>query len=228
MAVSLAVKEDLVKQGYSEKLIEVIPNGMDPTPFQHVDEKEIQEFRSELGVGNDETLFGVVARLSPQKDVSTFLRAMAKQSSGCHAFIAGSGPLASELKKFTKDLGLTSHCHFLGFRQDVPLLLRSCDVFVLPSRWEGLPLTVLEAMACAKPVVATAVDGTKEAVMEGKTGYMTAPGDWQHMATAMEKLARDPNLRETMGRAGYERLMAHFLQQRVTDHHLRLYEEVLA
>ena len=227
VAVSRAVKEDLVKQGYEAELIEVIPNGMDPTPFTQVDNNKVRKLRQELGIKGDGTLFGVVARLSPQKDVATFLHAFAKQNAQSHAFIAGNGPLYDELQDKANSLKLT-RCHFLGFRRDIPLLLQACDVFVLPSRWEGLPLTVLEAMACSKPVVATAVDGTKEAVVEGETGFLVPPGDWQQMALRMEQLAISPEDRKTMGQAGFSRLTENFLQSRVTEDHLKLYEEVLS
>ena len=226
VAVSLAVKEDLIKQGYQAELVKVIPNGMDPTPFTQVDENKVLQIRQELGVNIDETLFGLVARLSPQKDVATFLRAFAKQNPQSHAFIAGNGPLYDELQEQATSLEL-SRCHFLGFRRDIPLLLQACDVFVLPSRWEGLPLTVLEAMACSKAVVATAVDGTKEAVVEGETGFLVPPGDWQQMAQRMKQLAENPKERASMGEAGFTRLTKKFLQSRVTEDHMKLYQEVL-
>ncbi len=226
VAVSQAVREDLIKQGYDKDIIEVIPNGMDPTPFEKISQDEVNSFRQELGLSAADILYGVVARLSPQKDVATFLRAFAAQPQNCHAYIAGTGPLDSELKKLSSSLEISSRCHFLGFRKDVPLLLNACDVFVLSSLWEGLPLTVLEAMACSKAIVATAVDGSKEAIIDGETGLLTPPGNADELATKMKQLAEDKTLRDRMGKEGCERLLAHFHLDRVTELHLRLYEEV--
>jgi len=233
IAVSEAVRDDLIRQGYAAETIEVIPNGVNPAPFDAVTDEQRVRARREAGAGDGDVLLGVVARLSPQKDVATFVEAFALlehtvERPSIRAFVAGTGPLEADLRRLVADRDLESRLRFLGHRNDIPALLRASDVFVLPSRWEGLPLTVLEAMACRCPVVATAVDGTREAVVDGETGILVPPGDRQALAATLGDIVADPDRRTAMGAAGRARLDRHFHVDRVVEHHLQLYERVLA
>ena len=227
VAVSRAVREDLLEQGYPKEKIVVIPNGIDANTFTKVSEQERRNHRRELGIDEGDTLFGTIARLSPQKDVTCFLEALARQEESCKAFIAGDGPLREQLMQRALALSISHRCHFLGHRRDIAALLKACDVFVLSSRWEGLPLTILEAMASSLPVNASAVDGSKEAVIHEETGILVEAGKVDQFSKAMALLAADPKLRQRYGSASLERVKKVFTIERVAKEHLKLYEEVL-
>lgn len=231
VAVSDAVRQDLLRQGYAADRIVVIPNGIDPAPFEAVPPSEGATLRDELGVPGDAIVMGQVARLSPQKDLLTFVDAVARAidlTPRVHALVAGEGPERAAIEARIRLRGLGDRIRLLGFRTDVARLMAAFDVFVLSSRWEGLPLTVLEAMASSLPVVATAVDGTREAVVEGTTGLLVPPGDVDSLASAMAALADDRELATRMGSAGHARMLEHFHVDRVAQAHLALYQEVLA
>ncbi|NIO20219.1 MAG: glycosyltransferase, partial [Candidatus Aenigmarchaeota archaeon] len=130
--------------------------------------------REELGI-DDGPVVGTIARLSPQKDVHTFLYAISnvvREFPSLRCFIVGDGDQRRELENLSHRLELNGNVIFLGYRDDVREILEILDVFVLSSLWEGFPLVVLEAMAASKPVVATEVPGTAEAVINEKTGLL--------------------------------------------------------
>ncbi len=117
---------------------------------------------------------------------------------------------------------------FLGRRSDVPDLLEACDVFVLPSRREGLGVAALEAMARGRPVVASAVGGLAETVVTEQTGLLVAPGDAAALAAALERLLADPALARRLGAAGAARVEQHFLAEQMVSAYETLYREILA
>src|SRR6185503_7181239 len=133
--------------------------------------------------------------LKPQKDPLTFARAAVLSGRAlprARFWIAGDGPLRRETLAVAAAGGLGDRFQVLGWRRDVAALLAAADVMVLTSRFEGLPLAVLRAMAAGLPVVATAVNGTPEAVRHGETGFLVAPGDAAAAADAIIRLGRDP------------------------------------
>lgn len=231
VAVSDAVRDDLVTQGVGSSRVRVIRNGIDPARFDAVPGGSRDAVRAELGVGPGEVLLGMTARLSVQKDVGCFLRAaelLAASGREFRAFVAGDGPQREELGREVQERGLAARVRFLGFRDDVPSLLRAADVAVLSSRWEGLPLSPLEAMAARLPVVATAVPGTREAVVDGETGRLVPVGDAAALAVALGEVLDDPARRQAMGEAGRRRVERDFSVARVVAEHRELYREVLA
>jgi glycosyltransferase involved in cell wall biosynthesis len=125
-------------------------------------------------------------------------------------------------------LGLAERVRFLGHREDVPALLRSCDIFVLPSLFEGLPVAVLEAMGAGKPVVATAISGTDEAVVHGETGFLVAAGDPVGLAEAIRRLLADPSLALRFGMAGRARVERQFSSETMADRVSEMYGQLLA
>jgi glycosyltransferase involved in cell wall biosynthesis len=164
--------------------------------------------RRRLGLGARDVLFLQLGNLKPQKDPVTFARAAAaagRDLRRAHFWIAGDGPLRARATAVARDGGLGERFRILGWRRDVPDLLAAADVLVLTSRFEGLPLAVLRGMAAGLPVVATAVDGTPEAVAEGVSGFLVPPGDDRAAARAFVRLGSDPTLRRRMGRQGRER-----------------------
>ncbi len=150
-----------------------------------------------------------VARLDKQKGLSHLLQAAARVPEATFV-IAGDGPERARLESQARELQLGQRVVFLGHRRDIPVLLSGCDLFVLPSLYEGLPLSALEAMVAGKPVIATAVGGTDEAIIHGVTGLLVPPADAAALAEAIRRLLSDPALSRRLGMAGKDRVHRHF------------------
>jgi glycosyltransferase involved in cell wall biosynthesis len=160
----------------------------------------------------------VVARLSPEKDIGTLVRAVALAVRECpdfHLEIAGSGPCLTELRQLVRELDVEAHVAFLGEVRDIAALLAKARFFVLSSLTEGISLTLLEAMACGLPVVATRVGGNPEVVLEGVTGLLVPPSDPAALARAMIALHRDLVRSQKLGIAGRDRVERHFAVRRM-------------
>jgi glycosyltransferase involved in cell wall biosynthesis len=170
-----------------------------------------------------------VGRLQAPKDTLTLVRALAELPRGvCEAVIVGDGPDRTTVENEVRRLGLESVVQLAGERNDVPELLAASDVFVLSSRSEGLPLSILEAMAAGLPVVATSVGGVSELVVEEETGLLVPPGDPQALAGAIERLLGDSTLRRRLGGAGRLRAEQRFDLVSTCQAHLDLYSALLA
>jgi glycosyltransferase involved in cell wall biosynthesis len=140
--------------------------------------------------------------------------------------IAGDGPEREQLETEARQLGLASSVEFLGERNDIPDLIRSSDLFVLSTRSEGLPMSVLEAMAAGLPVVASEVGGIPELV-DAETGVLVPPEDPAALSTAVERLLADQGLRARLGAAGRARAEERFDLESWGRAHIRLYEREL-
>jgi glycosyltransferase involved in cell wall biosynthesis len=170
-----------------------------------------------------------VGRLAFPKSFSTLLRALAIVEAGTfHAAIAGDGPQRQQLEGEIAALGLANAVQLLGTRSDVADLLADSDLFVLSSRSECLPMSVIEAMAAGLPVVASAVGGVPELVEQGRTGILVPPDDPALLAAAIARLAGDPGLRRRMGEAGRARAEALFDVDVFRSAHVDLYARELA
>ncbi len=198
--------------GIPEESVEVIPNGIDLDRFRPRAPADPRRsaLRDELAIGPDVLLVVHVAGLRPVKDQKTLLRAWrqvmesrAQDSSlGSLLLIVGEGECRDELQRLAEELGITRAVRFLGQRRDLENLLPACDVFVLSSISEGLSFAILEAMACALPVVATRVGGNGELVEDEMTGILTPPQDAAALAVALVRLLDHPGLRVSMGAVG--------------------------
>ncbi|MGO9273317.1 MAG: glycosyltransferase [Terriglobia bacterium] len=169
-----------------------------------------------------------VARLSPEKDVANLVRATAlaaHEEADLRVEVAGDGPCLEALKRLVVELGIAERVTFLGEVRDVPAVLARARLFVLPSRSEGIPLTVLEAMARGLPVVATRVGGLPEVVVEGKTGHLVPPADPAALAAAILTVWRDPGGGQAMGKAGRQRSEERFDVRRMVADYETLYLE---
>lgn len=174
----------------------VIKNSIDPIR-PHVDRETA---RAALGLPQA-PLVGAMGRLAEQKDLQTLLRAMKLlRDSGCEArlAIAGDGPQREALIADAAALGLASHVRFLGNVADPLVFFAAIDVFAMSSRWEGLPVVLLEAMAAGRAAVCTDVGGTREALLHGETGLLCQPGDAAALATHLGRLLSDAGLRRQM------------------------------
>jgi glycosyltransferase involved in cell wall biosynthesis len=183
--------------------------------------------RAALVDGRPDFVVLTPARLHPQKGHAYLLRA-AVQVPGATFVLAGDGPLRAELEAEARDLGIAGRCVFLGQRADVPALLAAADLFVLPSLFEGLPVSVLEAMAAELPVVATAIGGTDEAITSEESGLLVPPRDPGALASAIRRLQADPPLARRLAAAARERVEREFSSEATARNVMRVYDEVLA
>ncbi|MGO8672214.1 MAG: glycosyltransferase family 4 protein [Capsulimonadaceae bacterium] len=175
----------------------VIYNAIDINKFRAVT-VDRDALRQDLGIPASATVIGTVSRVAPQKAPEDFLKVARKVCSirpEVHFVFVGGGPREREFRRDIEKLGLSNRVHALGYRNDVPQLLRTFDVFLLTSLWEGLPLVIPQAMCANLPTVATNVDGTPEVVQEGKTGFLADAHDVETLARRCVQLVDDPGLR---------------------------------
>jgi glycosyltransferase involved in cell wall biosynthesis len=161
-----------------------------------------QEVRQILGVSG--FVLGAVGRLEEQKGHLYLLEALAQarpELPEATLLLVGDGRLRPDLERRARELGLAEQVRFLGTRRDLPLIYRALDLFVQPSRWEGLPLALLQAMGAGLPVLATRVSGVREVVNEGRNGRLVEPGDATALARVLLELYRQPELRARLGAA---------------------------
>lgn len=203
--------------------ISAIHNGIDITNGSR---RSREEVRAELGY-RDELLGIMPAAFHRVKGHDVLLKALGRlkeRGVAVTVLVVGDGDERDAIHALAKELGLgDDRARFLGFRKDVPDLLMAADFFVLPSRMEGLPLAVLEAMARGLPVVVTPVGGVPEVVGNEQHGFLVPVDDHEALADAMEKLARDPALGRRLGEAGHERVRDDFSFERMTRKYERLY-----
>jgi glycosyltransferase involved in cell wall biosynthesis len=169
-----------------------------------------------------------VGRLKAPKDFLTLVRAASRLPEGAETLIVGEGPDRPRLEQEINALGVTERVRLLGERYDVPKLLADADVFVLSSASEGMPVSVLEAMAAGLPVVSSRVGGVPELVVDGETGILVRPGDASALAAALSGLIADPAKRRSLGAAGRARAEERFDLEPFRRAHVELYSRELA
>lgn len=191
--------------GVSASRIVTIPNFLDPEAFTPMPPADRRAMLDELGVPEDAFVIGIVARLSAVKDHGTLLRAVAslrERIPALHCVLIGEGPERPAIEALAESLGIREIVHLAGERTQPPNLHGLFDVSVLCSTTEAFPNSVLEAMAAARPVVATDVGGTPDAVRQGTTGLLVPPSDPSRLAEAILRLYDEPSLRTKLGNAG--------------------------
>jgi glycosyltransferase involved in cell wall biosynthesis len=207
--------------------VHVIRNGVDTERFQPA--VDTNSIRSELGLAPDAQLVIIVARLSTEKNHRLFLDVAARlrdRAPGAHFLIVGDGPLRESLQARAAQQGISDRVHFLGIRRDVPTLLAAADVFALTSDMEASPMSILEALACGTPVVATRVGSVPETVRQGATGFLVPPGDVQAMADCLLALLTDPDLARRMGTAGRRLVLAEHSIDRMVEQYEELFQKL--
>jgi glycosyltransferase involved in cell wall biosynthesis len=226
-AVSQAAADaHLSRSMVSHNKLIVLPNGVDVSVCRS-DLLVRKTVRLELGLDR-EFLWLAAGRLEPVKDYPTTLRAMAQIPKPAHLLIAGAGHLQSDLVQLTAKLGLEQRVRFLGFQPDIKRWMQAADAFVLSSRWEGLPMGLLEAAASGLPAVATRVPGTPEVVMDGQTGWLTPVGDSIALGEFMTRMVGLPSEeRSAMGEQARQLVMERFSLEAVLDQWETLYAGLL-
>lgn len=224
VTVSDSLKKKLtIYEKISPHRIKVIVNGADSKIFSP--KNNGSKMKKELGLNYSDLILGIVARLYPEKNHRCLLSAFSyvvKEIPNVKLIIVGDGEMKGELEKLTLDLKLDKNVIFLGNREDVPEILSIFDIFILPSLREGLPLSLIEAMAMAKPIVATNVGGNHELVRDSVNGLLVPSGDSKSLSTAIVSLLRDKKRMQIMGEAGRR-----FFEQNYTlDRMVKNYEDI--
>lgn len=224
IAVSGALKEDFLKRsGVNPTKVTVIHNGIAMEPFRRA--KPQPEL---TGLGSP--LIGTALRLSRQKGIDVLVQAaplIFQRYPRTALLVSGEGPLAKQLKDTVVDMGLANRIFFLGFVENLPRFLASLDIFVLPSRTEGLGIILLEALACGVPVVATDVGGIPEIITSGSHGLLVPAQNPAKLAAGIETLWEDQNLRRKLAERGIERIRERFLLQDMHIKTAQVYEDVM-
>jgi glycosyltransferase involved in cell wall biosynthesis len=192
------------------------------------------DLRTEFGYSGDTKVVGMISRLGQdwwRKGVSEFLEMAVQVSTAVPntAFlIVGDGLHRAELEQRAATLGLGTRITFAGWRGDIPALLAGMDVFVMPSLYEGGPTIVLEAMAMARPVVATSVGMVPEVMQDDRSGLIVAPGDSRALAHAVNRLLADPELCRRLGEHARAQAEASFSTETMVDRYLEVFAQALA
>jgi glycosyltransferase involved in cell wall biosynthesis len=227
IAVSRADRRRMIEiEGIKPEDVTFVPNGVAPTAAATG-----HDVRAELGLGGDRPVIGTVGVLRAQKALDVLVRAsaiLAPEFHGLKVLVAGDGPQRARLERLVGDLGLRDTVVLLGMRRDVPDLLAALDVVAFSSDFEGSPLSVMEAMAASKPIVATRVGGVPDLIGHGVHGLLVEPQDPRALAEAVAKLLRDPERARTMGRRGHDRQRSEFTLSATIATVERLYEELYA
>ena len=211
-------------EGVDPAKIRLIPNGI-PSPANGA----VADVRAELGIEPGAPVLGVVCELRAQKALEVLFEAAAlllAEFPTLKVLVAGDGPERARLEEAARRLGVADTVLFLGIRRDVPAVLAAVDVAVLSSDYEGSPLSVMEYMAAAKPVVSTRVGGVPELVQEDVHGLLVEPRDPEALAEAVARLLRDPALAKRLGAEGRKRQQREFSLEAMVGRIEDLYEEL--
>lgn len=234
----VAVSQDLSQWlqytiGVAPEKIAQIYNGVDQSRFspkQADDSQVLPEYLKENGI----LVIGTVGRLAAVKDQLVLVEAFRKlvernteYRKTLRLVIVGDGPLRPEIESHIADAGLTDVSWLPGDRTDIPELLRSMDIFVLPSLGEGISNTILEAMASGLPIVATEVGGNPELVEQNKNGILMPVGDSDKLADSIEALVQDPAKRQSFGAASSRKVSEKYNWQRTVESYMQVYDQLL-
>jgi len=227
VCVSKSVEDQYRQLGVSADRLSVIPNGVDLQRFEAATPADLAQFDVPTGARTVLT----IGRLHRQKGIDALIQAMRdvmSEAADIHLLIAGEGAERDKLQQLAAEAGYGARIHFVGWSDDVPSLLHASDLFVLASRWEGMPNVLLEAMAARRPVVATDVEGVRECVEDGRSGVIVPPDDAAALSTAIAGLLADPERATSLAAAAQAQVRQHFTWQATTDQYVALWYRLLA
>jgi glycosyltransferase involved in cell wall biosynthesis len=222
VAVSEKTQRKALKEGVNPECIFVVRNGIVPVSMENANRFEV---RKEMGLREDDIFLLSVGRLVYQKAHEILLAAMPavlEKYPNTKAGICGDGPLHSKLEAQIDSLRLAESVKLLGKFDSVTKFLLAADVFVLPSRWEGLPIALLEAMSAGLPVIATCVEGVDEVIRDGENGLLVPVEDIGALSKAILRLAGDPDVRHQMGLAAHQCVNENYALDRMCEEYLKL------
>jgi glycosyltransferase involved in cell wall biosynthesis len=203
--------------------VQVVHNGISPEPFSRPGPISPE---MHPGPARRAPTILTLARLIKNKGLSHLIAAAPLVPQALFV-VAGEGPDRGLFEAEAEALGVGDRVRFLGQRDDVPDLLADCDLFILPSLHEGLPISVLEAMAASKPVIATAIGGIPEVVVDGQTGLLVPPADPPALAKAIRTVLADPTLARNLAMTGRDRLLKEFTAEVMVQRTTQIYHELL-
>ena len=226
---TVVVVSDKVLPDIAKEKKRVIANGLDLAKFARGGTGRAAA-RRRFGFTDDELVVATAGRLSREKNQALFVAAaadMVKQFSKIKFLIVGNGPEEDNLRRQVSGAGLGRHVVFAGLVADMPAVYQAIDIFTLTSLTEGVPLTILEAMAAEVPVVATKVGGIPELIQDGQTGLLAAPENKNDLVAKFSRLIKDPSLRLQLSRAALNFVKAHYSKERMARDYAKVYEEIL-
>ena len=226
ICASDTIRRMVITDGMPAARVVTVHEGID---VGHVDAAPPVNLHAELWLPHHAPIVGNVAALVPHKGHRHFIEAAAlvvTRVPDARFVIAGEGELRPTLERQIKDHHLEKHVFLVGFRPDVLSVHKAFDLFVMSSITEGLGTSLLDAMACAKPIVATSAGGIPEVVVDGTTGLLVPPRDHEAMAEAIVRLLLDERARRSMGAAGTVRVREHFSAERMVQDTLAVYRRV--
>lgn len=227
IAVSRSIRESLQEEGVPERQITVVHHGIEYERFSSAQ----GSLRDELGLAEDAYVIGAVTRLVKIKAMDDLIRAMpriVRERPSAVLVLVGSGPEEEGLKRLAYDQGVEEHVRFAGFRRDIPECMHSFDVFVSASLSEGLGLNVLEAMASARPVIATGVGGILDLIEDEENGLLVMTKLSGDLADAIIELMRHPAKADQLARTAAEHVRTRFSLDSMARNTAAVYERLLA
>ena len=231
VAVSEEVRDDLVGFGIAPATrFAVVPYGFDLPAWSDADDESRRTLRAEIGAGDETFVVGWAGRLTAIKrplDLIRTLRALLDSDVDALLVLVGDGEDRADVEALAEDLGIADRVRLVGFQKGIRPWYASFDALVLTSANEGTPVVAIEALAAARPVVATRAGGTGTVVRNGESGYLEAIGDTQALADRLTALAQDPALRLRMGEAGAADVRERFAVARMADEVEAIYDRLL-
>lgn len=232
IAVSCGVRDSHLASGtIAPNQMVAIPNGIDLSRFDAIAPEDATTVRAALGIDRAAPLIGTIARLEEQKGHYFLLQAarqVLEQFPDARFVMVGDGSLRDRLQnELTPELGLQESVIWIRERNDIPALMAACDMIVLPSLFEGLPLTALEAMAAGRPFVGTTCCGTAETVIDERTGLLVPPCDEHALAQAIIRILSNPSWASELGSNARKHVERHFNVPLMISRYHRLYADML-
>ncbi|WP_245764651.1 glycosyltransferase [Planctomicrobium piriforme] len=222
VANSKSVAAFYQQQGFPAERTTVIPNGVEIPPPPGLTRAELLQ---QLGLPPEARLIAFVGRLAPQKGLRHLLWAaqlLRQADPNAYLLLIGDGPERSDLEQYARDVEVTSHLRLLGHRRDAASLLHLIDVFWLGSQFEGMSNSLMEAMACGRPVVVSDIPPNRELVQHGVEGWIVNPGDSVGFAQYTLRLLQEPELFTRMGQAGAQKMQAAYSVDRMVARYAEL------
>jgi glycosyltransferase involved in cell wall biosynthesis len=232
VAVSPQVRDDLVSLGIAPReRFAIIRLGIELDERIAAEQDDRAESRRYLGIPDERFAIGWIGRMTPVKRTDDVLVAFKRLRDGgvdATLCMVGDGPDRAGLEQRAYELGIVRDTLFLGYQEDVAPFYAAFDALVLPSSNEGTPVSVIEALGAGRPVVATRVGGVPDIVRDGEDGFLVEPGATDELADRLARLARDPALRERMGKQGRERVLPRYAVDRLVGDMDQLYRSLLS
>ncbi len=228
---SVVVVADTVLADFKSPKRKIIGNGIDPAKFEL--NKELgKEFRRKYGITDDEKLIGIIGRLSVEKNQEMFIHAahdlIRKEKNAVKFVVIGNGPEEDKLRSLVMAYDIRKEVIFTGLIENITPVYHALDIFTLTSKTEGIPMTILEAMASRVPVVATKVGGIPQLILDRQRGLLVNPDDKDHLVKQWEEILHHPELNEHITRNAYEFVKTEYSQIAMGEKYLDCYRQVLS